>query len=58
MLRDGEKRFKIITIQDFIGMAQKLELDWDTRVWTMLVWARYSGNELSDKVAELIQGNG
>lgn len=49
MLKDGANRFKVITFQSFIENIQQLELDWETREWTMLLWARYMGIELSER---------
>lgn len=49
MLMNGESRFKIITYQDFIETLQKISLDWPTRKWTMMLWARYIAIELSEK---------
>jgi hypothetical protein len=49
MLKNGANRFKVITFQSFIEKIQKLDLDWATREWTMLLWARYFGVELSKR---------
>ena len=49
MLIDGEVRFKIITFGTLIETLQKLDLDWETREWTMKLWARYCGITLSEK---------
>ena len=46
--------FKLITYSDFIGNVQRLELNWEQRVWTMQLWARYCGIELSSKTIETL----
>lgn len=43
-------KFKLITYADFIQEVQKLNLTWEQREWTMLLWARYCGLELSKNV--------
>jgi hypothetical protein len=48
MLEEGATRFRIVTYLDFIGSLQKLELDAVQRAWTMKLWARYCGMELSE----------
>lgn len=40
--------FYVITYSDFISKVQRLELDWQQREWTMLLWARYCGTSLSN----------
>ena len=52
MLKGGEEVFKIITYQDFIEAMQRLDIDWDKRELSMLLWARYCGTELSQRVYE------
>lgn len=47
MLKNGEERFKIITFADLIQTIQKTEIDWETREWSMMLWARYCGSKLS-----------
>lgn len=49
MLKNGEERFKIITFADLIETIQKTEIDWETREWSMMLWARYCGTELSKR---------
>jgi len=49
MLKNGEERFKIITFADLIEIIQKMEIDWETREWSMMLWARYCGTKLSGK---------
>jgi len=50
MLKNGEERFKIITFASFIEAIQKLDIDWETREWSMMLWARYCGTMLSKNV--------
>lgn len=50
MLKNGEERFKIITFANFIETIQKLDIDWETRQWSMMLWARYCGTMLSKNV--------
>ncbi|HZK95627.1 MAG TPA: hypothetical protein VFC67_15585 [Prolixibacteraceae bacterium] len=52
MLKNGEERFKIITFADLIETIQKTEIDWETRDWSMMLWARYCGTELSKRFKE------
>jgi len=52
MLKNGEERFKIITFADLIETIQKSEIDWETREWSMMLWARYCGTELSKRFKE------
>lgn len=40
--------FKIITYRNFIENIQQLDLDWQKREWTMLLWARYCATSLSE----------
>lgn len=49
MLKNGEERFKIITFADLIETIQKFGIDWETREWSMMLWARYCGTELSKR---------
>jgi hypothetical protein len=46
-LLQSHETFQVITYQDFIEKVQKLDLTWEQREWTMLLWARYCGIELS-----------
>ena len=50
MLKNGEERFKIITFADLIETIQKANIDWETREWSMMLWARYCGTMLSKNV--------
>jgi len=47
--------FKIITYQNFIENVQQLDLDWQKREWTMLLWARYCGTVLSEPIYQELQ---
>jgi hypothetical protein len=47
--------FTTITYRDFISATQKLDLDWEKREWTMLLWARYCGKTLSEGVNEILK---
>lgn len=44
--------FKIITYRNFIENTQQLDIDWQKREWTMMLWARYCGTVLSNPVYE------
>lgn len=50
MLKNGDERFKIITFANMIETIQKMNIDWETREWSMLLWARYCGTALSGKI--------
>lgn len=50
MLVDGNERFKLISYQAFLENLQKLDIPWEVREWSMLLWARYCGNKLSNKL--------
>jgi hypothetical protein len=54
MLADG--KFKIITYGEFFEAVQRLELSWEQREWTMLLWARYCGLILSENVYNQLLG--
>lgn len=41
--------FGVVTYEEFIATAQRQELSWSDREWTMLLWARYFGIQLSDQ---------
>ncbi len=49
--------FQLITYKDFISKTQQLELDWGKREWTMLLWARYCGIELSKNTTTKLNDN-
>ncbi len=42
MLKNGTDRFRIITQRDFITSVQRLDVPWDVREWSMMLWARYN----------------
>ncbi len=54
-LADRDARFSILTYQGFLETMQRLALDWETRKWTMLLWARYLGLELSEETYKAYQ---
>jgi hypothetical protein len=49
MLTNPEN-FSIITYRNFIEKIQQLDLSWDQREWTMLLWVRYCATILSDSI--------
>lgn len=49
MLNEGEEYFNIITYQDFLDAAQRLELSRDKREMLLMLWARYCGIGLSER---------
>jgi hypothetical protein len=53
MLSNPES-FKIITYRDFICEVQRLNLDWNQREWTMLLWARYCALALSKETTSQV----
>lgn len=44
--------FTVMTYRDFIYTVQQLDLSWEQREWTMLLWGRYCGLGL---IAEVIK---
>ncbi len=50
MLNCKDKLFKVITYQDFISAIQQLDISWEQREFSMMLWARYCGTKLSDAV--------
>lgn len=50
MIKNGDERFKIITFAGMIETIQKSNIDWETREWSMLLWARYCGIKLSERI--------
>ena len=52
MLKNGTKKFKVITYQDFIEKMQRLEIGWEMRELSMMLWARYCGTQLSAQAFE------
>lgn len=47
MLKDGESRFRVITYRDYLENIQRLDISWGQRELSMLLWARYCGDQLS-----------
>ncbi|GGY69079.1 PGN_0703 family putative restriction endonuclease [Pseudoduganella albidiflava] len=47
MLRDGDSSFHVVTYTAFIEALQRLELTWEQREWSMMLWARYCALGLS-----------
>jgi len=52
MLNNGDTIFKIITYQEFIEKTQQLEISWEQRELSMMLWARYCGIQLSEQAFE------
>ena len=52
MLKNGENIFQMITYQDYIEKIQQLDINWERRELSMLLWARYCSSKLSDQVFE------
>ncbi|WP_372800874.1 hypothetical protein [Lutibacter sp.] len=50
MLTLKNEIFTVITYADFITKTQQLQLSWEQREWTMLLWARYCGLQLSEEI--------
>lgn len=50
MLNNGREVFRIVTYRDFIEAMQKLELTWEQRELSMLLWSRYCGTKLSEEI--------
>lgn len=50
LIARGEESFKVITYKDYLGKLQRLDINWELREWTMLLWARYCGLILSEEV--------
>lgn len=50
MLNPEYSNFQIITYLDFIKEIQQLDISWELREWSMLLWARYCGGVLSEAV--------
>lgn len=49
--------FVILTYEKFIETLQRLPVKWETRKWSMLLWARYCGLELSEEVWQAHQAD-
>ena len=52
MLKNGTNKFKVITYQDFIEKMQELEISWEQRELSMMLWARYCATQLSAQAFE------
>jgi len=50
MLKNGEQKFKVMIYRDFIEKVQKLDISWEQRELSMMLWARYCGLQLSHQV--------
>ena len=48
LLHKQNSNFKVVTYSDFIKNIQMLNIDWEHREWTMLLWARYCATVLSE----------
>jgi hypothetical protein len=48
MLKDGKSKFKVITYQNYLENLQQLDIGWEQRELSMLLWARYCGTKLSE----------
>ena len=47
MLRGGEECFRVITFKDFITAVQRLDVPFEVREWSMMLWVRYCATQLS-----------
>lgn len=54
LLNDEVADFRIITYSKLIENMQKLDLSWEQREWTMMLWARYCGLCLSNSTTSQI----
>lgn len=52
MLHTGVERFKVITYDNYLTELQKMDLNWEMREWTMMLWARYLATNLSKNLFE------
>jgi hypothetical protein len=52
MLNGGQNTFKVIRYKDFISAVQTLDLTWEQREWTMMLWARYCALNLTKAAYE------
>jgi len=52
MLIEGKTRFTIATYRDFIEAMQRLDLSWEQRELSMLLWARFCGMQLSQQAMD------
>jgi len=49
MLKDGASKFRVITYKDYLENLQRLDISWEQRELSMLLWARYCGMNLSEE---------
>lgn len=54
MLNRNDKSFKVITYMEFIEKMQQLDISWEHRELSMLLWVRYCGMKLSELVFQLV----
>jgi hypothetical protein len=54
-LKNGDKIFRIVTYKDFIEKIQQLEISWERRELSMLLWARYCGAQLSEEAFRMFK---
>ncbi len=47
---NSDEHFIILTFQEFIKYFQQMELSWEQRELSMLLWSRYCGLELSENI--------
>jgi hypothetical protein len=50
MLKDGKSKFRVITYREYLETIQQLDISWEQRELSMLLWARYCGMKLSEEV--------
>lgn len=50
MLKGGKETFRVITYAELVESIQKLDIAWERRQWSMLLWARYCGTQLSELI--------
>jgi hypothetical protein len=49
MLKDGKSKFQVITYREYLETIQRLEISWELRELSMLLWTRYCGMKLSEE---------
>lgn len=55
LLNDKTTDFKIVTYSDFIKSIQQLDIEWNKREWSMLLWARYCATVLSESTTKQLE---
>jgi len=55
LLNDKTTDFKIVTYSDFIRSIQQLDIEWNKREWSMLLWARYCATVLSESTTKQLE---